>query len=186
MSRAKLPPVSFETGLLFHRSIPAFQYRAPRKDYFLIGKAGDVPFFLAYQGGVTNWWCQERLGESLRKKILGVLREEIRYSESLPSYIVEHDFRESDEQDLDASSRAASDVEMAFFNDVWRRIYLGDRDEDYVSLAVPFAEKDEAKAMGAKWDAQERVWKVKRQEDMSAFGRWMPVEEERSRINLKM
>jgi hypothetical protein len=40
---------------------------------------------------------------------------------------------------------------------------------------VPFAEKDEVKALGAKWDAQNRVWKVKQQEDMSAFSRWMPA-----------
>jgi hypothetical protein len=144
-------------------------------DYFLIGRAGETPFYLAYQGGITNWRCQERLGDSLRKKILGVLREEIRYGATLPPYIVEHDFRESDERDLDASSRAASDVELAFFNDVWRGIYLNDRDEDYVVLSVPFAEKDEVKALGAKWDAQNRVWKVKQQEDMSAFSRWMPA-----------
>ena len=186
MSRAKLPPVSFETGLLIRRRIPDLHRRIPRKDFVLIGKAGDTPFCLAYRGGVTSWWCQERLGDSLRKKILGVLREEIRYGETLPAYIVEHDIRESDELDLNASSRAASDVELAFFNDVWRGVYLDDRDEDYVALAVPFAEKDEAKALGAKWDAQERVWKVKRQEDMSAFARWMPEEAGNSRISLKM
>lgn len=187
MSRAKLPPVSFETGLLIHRSISAWpRTDSHRLDYFLIGKAGDTPFYLAYQGGITGWWCQERLGDSLRKKILGVLREEIRYGEAMPSYIVEHDFRESDERDLDASSRAASAVERAFFNDVWRGIYLDDHDEDYVPLAVPFAEKDEAKDLGAKWDAQERVWKVKRQEDMSAFTRWMPGEGEAHRTSLKM
>jgi hypothetical protein len=149
-------------------------------DYFLIGKAGETPFLLAYRGGITSWWCQDRLGESLRKKVLGVLREEIRYSEALPSYVTEYDFREADELDRDEGSRQASAVELAFFNDVWRGQYLGETDDDFVTLAVPFAEKDEAKALGAKWDGQDRVWKVKRQEDMSVFARWMPAEETES------
>jgi len=146
-------------------------------DYFLVGKAGETPFLLAYQGGITNWWCPERLGESLRKKILGVLRDEIRYAEVLPSYIAEYDFREADELDRNEGSRQASAVELAFFNDVWRGQYLGETDEDFITLAVPYAEKDEAKALGAKWNPQERVWQVKRQEDMAGFARWMPEEE---------
>ena len=87
MSRNRLPQVSFETGILVHRSIFAWpRTDSHRLDYFLIGKAGETPFLLAYRGGITSWWCQERLGESLRKKILGVLREEIRYGESMPDY----------------------------------------------------------------------------------------------------
>lgn len=178
MSRSRLPQVSFETGILVHRSISAWpRTDSHRLDYFLVGKAGETPFLLAYQGGITNWWCPERLGESLRKKILGVLRAEVRYVEVLPSYIAEYDFREADELDRNEGSRQASAVELAFFNDVWRGQYLGETDEDFITLAVPYAEKDEAKALGAKWNPQERVWKVKRQEDMSEFARWMPEEE---------
>ena len=178
MSRNRLPQVSFETGILIHRNILAWP-RADkhRLDYFLIGKAGETPFLLSYCNGITNWWSPERLGESLRKKILGVLRDEVRYAETLPAYIIEHDFREADDADLNKGSRQASAVELAFFNDIWRGQYLGETDEDFVTLAVPFAEKDEAKAIGAIWDGQERVWKVKKQEDMSEFARWMPEEE---------
>ncbi|RZU45234.1 exodeoxyribonuclease VII large subunit [Fluviicoccus keumensis] len=40
-------------------------------------------------------------------------------------------------------------------------------------LQVPFPEKDQAKALGARWDPMERKWFVQA-EDLSPFKRWMP------------
>lgn len=41
------------------------------------------------------------------------------------------------------------------------------------NLQVPFAEKDEAKALGARWDPGRRTWYVQNVTDMGPFARWM-------------
>jgi hypothetical protein len=41
-------------------------------------------------------------------------------------------------------------------------------------LKVPFAEKDEAKALGARWDPAKRLWYTQ-SADLSAFERWLPA-----------
>lgn len=43
-----------------------------------------------------------------------------------------------------------------------------------VDLDVPFAEKDEAKALGAHWDAINRRWYVPDGLDQAPFARWLP------------
>ena len=40
-------------------------------------------------------------------------------------------------------------------------------------LSVPFHEKDEAKALGAKWDNQNRTWFIVDIEDITPFMRWI-------------
>lgn len=40
-------------------------------------------------------------------------------------------------------------------------------------LKVPFAEKEQAKALGAEWDMARRVWYVKPGLDLQAFARWL-------------
>lgn len=42
------------------------------------------------------------------------------------------------------------------------------------NLQVPFAEKDEAKRLGARWDPARRLWYVQNAADLSAFSRWLP------------
>jgi hypothetical protein len=41
------------------------------------------------------------------------------------------------------------------------------------NLKVPFTEKDEAKKLGARWDAARKLWYVEDKEDMSPFARWL-------------
>jgi hypothetical protein len=41
-------------------------------------------------------------------------------------------------------------------------------------LAVPYKEKDEAKAAGAKWSAEKKMWYVKG--DVSAVRKWVPLQ----------
>lgn len=48
------------------------------------------------------------------------------------------------------------------------------------NLQVPFAEKDEAKRLGARWDAARKVWYIENKEDMTPFARWMPTGEKNS------
>ena len=43
-----------------------------------------------------------------------------------------------------------------------------------VNLKVPFAEKDEAKKLGARWDAARKIWYVENKPDMAPFARWAP------------
>ncbi|MGZ5075491.1 MAG: DUF5710 domain-containing protein [Methylobacter sp.] len=39
-------------------------------------------------------------------------------------------------------------------------------------LNVPFAQKDEAKALGAKWDAIKKKWFVPADKDITLFAKW--------------
>jgi hypothetical protein len=47
---------------------------------------------------------------------------------------------------------------------------------DGVYLNVHFAEKDDAKRLGARWDPEARKWYVPAGRDVAAFSRWLPVE----------
>jgi hypothetical protein len=42
------------------------------------------------------------------------------------------------------------------------------------NLKVPFAEKEEAKKLGARWDATRKIWYVEDKEDLSPYSRWSP------------
>jgi hypothetical protein len=41
-------------------------------------------------------------------------------------------------------------------------------------LEVPFSQKDEARRLGARWDAARRVWFVENVENLNPFLRWIP------------
>lgn len=43
-----------------------------------------------------------------------------------------------------------------------------------VDLKVPFAEKDAAKAAGARWDVNRKLWYVIDPPDLNRFARWLP------------
>ena len=42
-------------------------------------------------------------------------------------------------------------------------------------LNVPFAQKEEARRLGAKWDQARRTWFVENLEDLVPFLKWMPA-----------
>ena len=44
-----------------------------------------------------------------------------------------------------------------------------------VYLAVPYAEKDAAKALGARWNCTAKAWYVPPGADLAEFQRWMPT-----------
>ena len=44
-----------------------------------------------------------------------------------------------------------------------------------VNLNTPFAEKDAVKALGARWDAANKLWYIKDVADLTPFMRWIPV-----------
>jgi hypothetical protein len=41
-----------------------------------------------------------------------------------------------------------------------------------IYLDVPFAQKDEAKALGARWDAVKKKWYATANKDITLFARW--------------
>lgn len=47
-------------------------------------------------------------------------------------------------------------------------------------LAVPFSQKEKAKALGARWDAAQRQWYVPTGLDLSLFSAWLPASQEPS------
>ena len=51
-----------------------------------------------------------------------------------------------------------------------------------VNLKVPFAEKDEAKKLGARWDAARKIWFVDNQGDLAPFSRWSPTPHDASSV----
>ncbi len=44
--------------------------------------------------------------------------------------------------------------------------------EPKIYLNVPFAQKDEAKALGARWDAIQKKWYAAADKDITLFARW--------------
>ena len=43
------------------------------------------------------------------------------------------------------------------------------------NLQVPYAEKEQAKRLGARWDPARKVWYIENVVDMAPFSRWMPT-----------
>jgi hypothetical protein len=43
-----------------------------------------------------------------------------------------------------------------------------------IDLVTPFAEKDAAKALGARWDAAKKTWYIADVTDLTPFARWIP------------
>ena len=50
------------------------------------------------------------------------------------------------------------------------------------NLKVPFAEKDAAKKLGARWDAARKIWYVVNQGDMQPFTKWSPTAHDDSEV----
>lgn len=43
-----------------------------------------------------------------------------------------------------------------------------------INLKTPFADKDAAKALGARWDGARKVWYITDVDDLTPFMRWIP------------
>lgn len=43
-----------------------------------------------------------------------------------------------------------------------------------INLNVPFEEKDQARSLGAMWDAARKTWYVENKERLEPFLKWMP------------
>lgn len=178
-----MPEVALIEGLRLSYRIPSVANPSELRQveqFLVIGRAGPDSFFLAYDRGVTRWNSPADLSEPLRRKILHALRTQARHASSLPAWCREVDLTgHPPSVALDELSR----LYAQFHQDRWRAQVLGDRDEDYVDLVVPFSEKDAAKAAGAVWDSARRVWRANLAlNDRSALQRWLPAPEQEGAV----
>jgi Domain of unknown function (DUF5710) len=44
-----------------------------------------------------------------------------------------------------------------------------------INLKCPYDEKDEAKSLGARWDAGRKVWYIEDVDDLMPFAKWIPL-----------
>jgi len=44
-----------------------------------------------------------------------------------------------------------------------------------INLVTPFAERDAAKALGARWDSTLKTWYIQNVADLTPFQRWIPA-----------
>lgn len=59
-------------------------------------------------------------------------------------------------------------------------------DHDRIVLEVPFSEKDQVKALGAKWNGQLKKWCINSQHNISHFQKWLPTSQHKGgKITLK-
>lgn len=55
-----------------------------------------------------------------------------------------------------------------------------------INIQCPFAEKDDARLLGARWDAARKTWYIIDVEDLTPFMRWIkPVEDPAEQITLR-
>ncbi len=52
-----------------------------------------------------------------------------------------------------------------------------------IYINVPFAQKDEAKALGARWDAAQKRWYVLEDKDLSLFSKWSTTSVATEKVN---
>jgi hypothetical protein len=43
-----------------------------------------------------------------------------------------------------------------------------------IYLQVPYTEKENAKALGARWDPQEKLWFIPNSIELEQFSKWLP------------
>lgn len=52
-----------------------------------------------------------------------------------------------------------------------------------MNLKVPFADKEQAKKLGARWDATRKVWYVVSNADLAPFSKWSPTAHDASVVS---
>ncbi|TXG96145.1 MAG: hypothetical protein E6R08_10250 [Nevskiaceae bacterium] len=172
----EFPPVRFEKGLCLLRTVeedcdPGFE---SRMDWFVIGRLeGGIPFLLKYSD-CDQFICNVFLGGPRRLLILAQFRKEILHAGVKKPFIEVRDLRDLGAPNPDAEEAAVERIWREFKRKVWQEETLGEREEDFIPLKVPFAEKESAKSLGARWYAEQKVWKVHKSKDLRLFKRWMP------------
>lgn len=50
-----------------------------------------------------------------------------------------------------------------------------------INLNCPYSEKDQVKALGARWDASRKVWYIVDVENLTPFLRWLPKDRQKKK-----
>lgn len=90
-------------------------------------------------------------------------------AEKITKYLRGREMHQEQEQQQTAESQVSIVVPVIAAQDTPLTL-MGTTERLY--LAVPYAEKNEAKALGAKWDKDVKEWYVPAQVDQSVFSRW--------------
>ncbi len=163
--------VSFVEGI--HISFGADATKRGLEQWYLVGRVDGQPFYLHYLGmGATNWASPETLGTTLRRRILARFKQEVRgqIHPWMQEFVTSLFVPASDPQ-----QRALAAACIAFHRTAWRDRMLDDRDEDYVVLQVPYAEREQAQQQGAVWRSEQRTWVIHRRLLASAnVAAWLP------------
>lgn len=161
--------VSFIQGI--HVSFGAEAARRGLEQWYLVGYVEREPFYMHYLGmGVANWDAKIQLTPLLRRRILARFKATVR-GELFP-WLTEFStdlFSKSNTPEQQILTAAC----LEFHKTAWRDKMLDDRDEDYVVLNVPYADRSEALATGAKWWHHKKMWVIHKSLDSGAVARWM-------------
>ncbi len=164
--------VSFVEGI--HISFGADATKRGLEQWYLVGRVDGQPFYLHYLGmGATNWASPEQLGATLRRRILARFKQEVRGQTHpwMQEFVTTLFVPASDPQ-----QQALTAACIDFYRTAWRDRMLDDRDEDYVALQVPYAEREQAQKQGAVWRADLRTWMIHQRLLASAdVAAWLPT-----------
>lgn len=92
-----------------------------------------------------------------------------RDAETIKTWVMEPEQRKALEQ---TAQQKAAGKERATAQGEESAMSEPEKSQTRTYIAVPFAEKDEAKGLGAKWDRKEKAWYVPEGLDQAAFAKW--------------
>lgn len=161
--------VSFVEGL--HISFQELALNRGLEQWYLVGYVEGQPFYLHYFGlGVTTWDAPINLTQVLRRRILAQFKKEVRGQKQ--GWLRELEFGNGTSIGPALHDTLGAEA-TAFHTVVWRDKMLDDRDEDYIVLNVPYAQREEAQKAGAVWRGKEQVWVVHKRLDQRAVAQWI-------------
>jgi hypothetical protein len=70
--------------------------------------------------------------------------------------------------------KARNPTELTLAESLQRVSYKAQPAPHRINLKVPFDQKDQAKAVGAKWDAKIKRWYIDADVDMGKYRQWLP------------
>lgn len=159
--------VTFVEGI--HTTFGEIATHRGLEQWHLVGRVEDQPFCLFYIGmGATNWQSPVTLTPTLRRRILAQFKKEVRGQK--------HTWLQEFEIDLFHKGPAHDALTAAcleFHKTAWRDKMLDDRDEDYIVLNVPYADREKAGAAGCKWWAHHKVWVIHKTLDQAPVAQWL-------------
>lgn len=157
--------------------------RSSKQEFYVIGDVEGKLFLLHYlSDGLTSWTTPQFLDDKFRKRILARFRTEVR-ERSIDdiaqfSWVVQVYHHQADvvfpKGVIGQTPHQLGEHIQTFLQTEWQINTLHEHPDDFISLAVPFEEKDAVKSAGARWNSALRVWEIHRSKDLNAVAKWIP------------